>query len=245
MEIIASHIKRPEGILLDMGGVLQDANVTWSAESWARGVPAELGSPEPFDWFLAMSRDCLERFLALPPPRPAMDVRPVIAEWLHEAGMDASREAVEKWFRYMLWWEAQPIYGFVQPALERLHAMGFRMGVVSNSLMPGDALRINFENAGILEYFEAIVFSAEAGVNKPDPRIFGVALDAMGLDAESAWFVGDKPQRDVLGAHRAGLTAVLVDSEHTGRVHDSPAHMPEVRIRDLGELPRVFDQLQQ
>lgn len=239
MDIIVSQLKRPEVILFDMGGVLQDASVVWSAESWDRGVPADVPRPEPFDWFLAMSRDCMARFLALEPPRPAMDVRPIIGEWLRKRKEEATPDAIEYWFRFMLWWEAQPIYGFVGAALEALRGMGFRMGVVSNTLMPGDGLRENFARAGILEYFEAVVFSAEAGVNKPDPRIFEAALGMMGALPAPAWFVGDKPERDVLGAHRAGMTAVLVDSGHVSRMHDSPEHMPEARIRDIAELPAL------
>ena len=189
MEILTANLTRPKAILFDMGGVLQDASVTWSAETWQRGTPPAVERPEPFDWFLAMSKDCIERYLALEPPRPAVDVRPVIADWLRRDGMDASPEAVARWFRRMLWWEAQPIYGFVRPALERLRALGFRMGVVSNTLLPGDALRANFASAGILEHFDVVVFSAEAGVNKPDPRIFDIALDTMGIGPDRAWFV--------------------------------------------------------
>ncbi|HPJ98018.1 MAG TPA: HAD family hydrolase [Candidatus Hydrogenedentes bacterium] len=239
MEIRTTILKAPEAILFDMGGVLQDASVTWDADTWQRGTPPDLKRPEPFDWFVDMSRDCIERYLALEPPRPAIDVRPVILEWLERSGMDASSEAVDGLFQQMLWWEVQPIYGFVRPSLERLHALGFRMGVVSNTLMPGTALRENFASAGILEYFDTVIFSAEAGINKPDPRIFGIALEQMGVRPDAAWFVGDKPQRDVLGAHRAGLTAVLVDSEYADRIHDSPAHMPNVRLRDIAELPEV------
>ncbi|MFO7973077.1 MAG: HAD family hydrolase [Candidatus Hydrogenedentota bacterium] len=243
MEVIASRLTRPEAILFDMGGVLQDASVVWSAESWDRGIPGDVSRPEPFDWFLAMSSDCIKRFLALRPPRPAMDVRPIIAEWLRKRNEDASPETVEHWFRLMLWWEAQPIYGFVRSALDRLRETGFRMGVVSNSLMPGDGMRENFDRAGILEYFEVVVFSAEAGVNKPDPRIFDVALSKMDVPPEQAWFVGDKPQRDVLGAHRTGMAAVLVDSEHVSRMHDSAEHMPDARIRDISELPELCGSL--
>jgi HAD superfamily hydrolase (TIGR01509 family) len=241
MEIIAPDLQRPEIILFDMGGVLQDASVEWRAETWQRSTPSGLEKPEPFDWFVAMSRDCLQRYLALPPPRPAMDVRPTIAEWLRKDGWEASPQAVDTWFHHMLWWEAQPIYGFVRSALEKLRGMGFRMGVVSNTLMPGNALRENFANAGILDCFDAVVFSSEAGVSKPDPGIFALALEEMNATPQdNAWFVGDKPQRDVLGAHRAGLTAVLVDSEHVSRIHDSPEHMPDLRIRNVAELPEFF-----
>jgi HAD superfamily hydrolase (TIGR01509 family) len=231
------HIEPPDAVLFDMGGVLQDAAVEWTEANWRRAVPDELARPEPFDWFLDMSRDCIKRFLALKPPRPAMDVRPVIAHWLGLREVDATPQAIDEWFRVMLWWEAQPIYDFVRPTLDRLREMGLRMGVVSNSLMPGDALRRNFDKAGILEHFDAVVFSAEAGVNKPDPRIFDEALGIIGVEANDAWFVGDKPQRDALGAHRAGMTAVLVDSEHVHRMNDGPEYVPEIRIKDISELP--------
>ncbi len=243
MEIVTAVMKAPEALLFDMGGVLQDASATWNADTWLRGTPPDLERPEPFDWFVDMSRDCIERYLALEPPRPATDVRPVIAEWLERSGRDASPGTVDRWFHPMLWWEVQPIYEFVRPTLERLRALGFRMGVISNTLMPGTALRENFASAGILKYFDTVIFSAEAGINKPDPRIFGMALEQMGVRPDAAWFVGDKPQRDVLGAHRAGLTAVLVDSEYAARIHDSPAHMPDLRLRDITELPEVCEGL--
>ena len=46
---------------------------------------------------------------------------------------------------------------------------------------------------------------------KPDPRIFHIALDAMGIEAEDAWYVGDMPGIDVVGARAAGLHPVLMD----------------------------------
>jgi putative hydrolase of the HAD superfamily len=46
---------------------------------------------------------------------------------------------------------------------------------------------------------------------KPDPRIFHLALDAMGIAAGDAWYVGDMPGIDVVGARAAGLHPVLMD----------------------------------
>ncbi len=46
---------------------------------------------------------------------------------------------------------------------------------------------------------------------KPDPRIFHLALDAMAIDAADAWYVGDMPGIDVVGARAAGLNPVLMD----------------------------------
>ena len=46
---------------------------------------------------------------------------------------------------------------------------------------------------------------------KPDPRIFELALDALGVRAEAAWYLGDIPGIDVVGARRAGLRPFLID----------------------------------
>ncbi len=54
---------------------------------------------------------------------------------------------------------------------------------------------------------------------KPDPRIFTIALDAMGIHADRAWYVGDMPGIDVVGARRAGLRPVLMDP--LGLHHDA------------------------
>ncbi len=49
------------------------------------------------------------------------------------------------------------------------------------------------------------------GVSKPDPAIFQLALDVLGVPPEHALHVGDTPAADVEGAWAAGVTPVLVD----------------------------------
>lgn len=235
--------KRPEAILFDMGGVLQDATEKWTPETWRRAYPAHLSDPNPFDWFVQMSQECLKTFLMLPVPRPVLDVRPIIAKWLEKRGIQPSEQAVNPWYEAMLWWEVQPVYPHVRPALERLRRMGIRMGLISNTVMPGVRLRWNFREAGILDHFETTVFSAEFGSNKPDPALFRHALAEMRLAPESAWFVGDKPQRDMRGAHAVGMTGVLVDSAHVCHAEDAPENVPDLRIRDISELPALVEAL--
>ena len=60
---------------------------------------------------------------------------------------------------------------------------------------------------GIGVEVECVIDSGAVGVSKPDPRIFQIALDAIGVAAADAWYVGDMPGIDVVGARAAGLLA--------------------------------------
>ncbi|NUM55558.1 MAG: HAD family hydrolase [Candidatus Hydrogenedentes bacterium] len=233
-------LKRPEAILFDMGGVLLESVDMWTDAGFEKSYPNGLPNGASPEWFMGMSRDILARYERLPAPRPAMDLRPIIAEWLPKAGMDASAETVEDWYGVLGWWEVRPLYPFVREALKRINDMGYRIGLISNTLLTSQYHRDLFRAGGIFDLFEFMVFSAEFGANKPDPRIFRHALDAMKLDASCAWYVGDKPHRDVCGAHGVGMTAVLVDGPYEHRMSDSPAHEPDVRVRDISELPELL-----
>jgi len=56
-----------------------------------------------------------------------------------------------------------------------------------------------------------VLDSAVVGISKPDPIIFELALEAVGVDAAHAVFVGDTPTVDVRGARAAGVAPILVD----------------------------------
>jgi putative hydrolase of the HAD superfamily len=98
--------------------------------------------------------------------------------------------------------------GRVAGALARLRDAGFRLGVVSNS--DGRAASA-LEACGLLDFFEVVIDSGAVGVEKPDPRIFALALDRMGLAPGEALYVGDLYEVDVVGARAAGLEVVLLD----------------------------------
>lgn len=232
-------LARPEAIVFDMGGVLSDPVDSYDAENFAKSFPEGLPEDAPLEWFLGMSQDCLDRYLRIEPPRPPFDIRPVIGEWLARRGLSADADEVEKWHRAMTRWEVRPVYPFVRDTLAELKRMGLKLGVVSNVLVPGDQHRERFRRDGILEFFDATVFSAEFGLAKPHPSMFRHVLERLGVPPSKAWYVGDKPHRDVRGAHGVGMTAVLVDSPHADRIQDAPENVPELRIRNISELPDV------
>jgi putative hydrolase of the HAD superfamily len=95
----------------------------------------------------------------------------------------------------------------VGKAIAQLRGSGIRVAVVSNS---DGSVRGSLGKAGLLDLFEFVIDSHEAGVSKPDPRIFQAALERMGLEPSNAWYVGDSVFHDVNGARGAGLARVLL-----------------------------------
>ncbi|MBA4370097.1 MAG: HAD family hydrolase [Coriobacteriaceae bacterium] len=99
-------------------------------------------------------------------------------------------------------------YDDVVPAFERLRARGLKTGLISNWDSRLSAL---VDGMGLGIMLDAVISSAEVGLHKPDPRIFELACERVGVAPAEAVHVGDHPYADVLGATTAGMAAVLVD----------------------------------
>ena len=94
-------------------------------------------------------------------------------------------------------------------ALARLRSAGVRLAAVSNSEGTVEAM---LADVGLRAHLDAVVDSWVAGVAKPDPRIYALALARLGAAPADAIMVGDTPSADVDGALAAGLQgAVLID----------------------------------
>jgi HAD superfamily hydrolase (TIGR01509 family) len=96
----------------------------------------------------------------------------------------------------------------VPAALGRLRDLGLQLVVVSNS---DGTVERSLITAGLRPYLSAVVDSAIAGYEKPDPRIFTHALEISGSRPERTLHVGDIYHADVVGARGAGIHAVMLD----------------------------------
>lgn len=108
-------------------------------------------------------------------------------------------------------------------------ARDHRLGLITNGA--GDVQREKLAATALAPRFDAIVISAELGVGKPDRRIFEAALAALGVPAGDAVVVGDSLDRDVAGAHRAGVRSVWLD-----RAGGGGSALPDATIGGLDEL---------
>ncbi|PLV56205.1 YjjG family noncanonical pyrimidine nucleotidase [Thermotoga sp. SG1] len=91
--------------------------------------------------------------------------------------------------------------------LKELKRNGVRMAAVTNGVRSVQERRS--KKLGLERFFEFVLTSEEAGAEKPDPRIFWIALERMGLKREDVLYVGDDPASDLEGARNAGIDFVL------------------------------------
>ena len=109
----------------------------------------------------------------------------------------------------------------------------YRIGIVSNFY---GNLQAVLEETGLAPSVSVAVDSTLAGCKKPDPRIFQVALDALGASPEEAVFVGDSLRRDMTGARGMGMRHVWLRAAEA----DGGCCCPEdAVIGRLAELTRL------
>ncbi len=126
--------------------------------------------------------------------------------------------------------------------LSWLHGRGVRLGLISNTVWPADAHRLDLERYGLLPYFHVTLFSSETGLWKPDPRVFHRAIDELGARPDEALYIGDQLAEDIGGARRAGLRAILF-GDLPQNIERSDAYRPHGQINALAELPQLLTEM--
>src|SRR5262245_36825501 len=125
--------------------------------------------------------------------------------------LDAAALAMEPVYTAARW---SPVPGAAE-ALHALQRAGYQLAIVSNAHGSMEQYlaehRICSVETDETAEVAVVVDSAVVGVEKPDPRIFGFALDALGLTPERCLYVGDTVHFDVGGARAAGLHPVHLD----------------------------------
>lgn len=119
----------------------------------------------------------------------------------------------------------------VTPALQTLKASGYRLAVLSNRSKP---YQEQLETLDLAGYFEFALHAGELDAWKPDPQIFQLALERLGVRPNETMYVGDNYYADLIGAHRAGLAPVLIDPQGLFPEADCPV------ICQLGDLPGLL-----
>lgn len=131
-----------------------------------------------------------------------------------------------------------------QETLEGLKARGLKLGIITNSFLTAQMRRAELAAHGLEDYFEVILTCSDVGRPKPHPSIFWRGLEALGVEAHEAVFVGDSLKADIRGAKAAQLTSVhFFDRARRGETilkGVSDGDRPDYTITRLRELLSLF-----
>ena len=122
------------------------------------------------------------------------------------------------------------VFPEVRPALEELRN-DYRLIAVTNG-------NSNLQKIGIDDLFHDVVTASNAGVAKPAPKIFDVAVRAGGAKAHQTLHVGDHPEIDVEGARAAGLRSVWVN--RSGQRWPNEFAKPDGIVTHVGQLQSLL-----
>ena len=171
---------------------------------------------------------------ALQPTESAREVYGLRAV-LQDCGLTGTPLAADAERLYATSFESLRLLPGVEPVLRAL-AERYRLGIISNASGHQHA---KLKYLGLEGSMDPVVLSDEAGFEKPDPRIFHLALAKCGLGPQEALFVGDRLEADIAGAKTAGMLAVWFN--HWG---GAPSTMqPDATITRFDELPPVVAML--
>ena len=124
----------------------------------------------------------------------------------------------------------------VAEALGALRARGTKLGLVTNGFAETHHEKISILQIG--EFFDAIFIADEVGMIKPDPRIFLHACETLGAEPLRSVMVGDRYDRDIIGALDAGLFTVFMNVHRQTLAHD--ARTPHVTVADFSGVPAAL-----
>jgi putative hydrolase of the HAD superfamily len=119
------------------------------------------------------------------------------------------------------------------PTLRALHR-AYAIGLLSNGNTYPRCV-------GLEEFFDFVVFSQDYGFEKPDPRIFEIALQQAGCSNRELVHVGDSLDTDVGGARNSGIASVWLNRT---RLETTSTVRPDFEIASLLELPQLLQEVE-
>lgn len=224
-----------EAVLFDWGGTLSvpvevDLLATWRAA--ARVLAAD--DPEPVAAALLAAEDHWWQVRVRDGDRSGTTAE-LLRSVAAETGLDVLEAAQQAY--HGAWAPTVEHDPLAVEVLAALRGRGLRTGLLSNTHWPRPLHERWLERDGLAGLLDVRLYTSEMTHMKPHPQAFCALLEAVGVPAERAVFVGDRPRDDVWGAQRAGLRTVLL----AGRPVPAYDVRPDAVLGSLGELVPLLD----
>jgi putative hydrolase of the HAD superfamily len=182
---------RHTGLLIDFGGVLTTS--VW--DSFADFCRSKKLEEDTVKRLFREDPEALANLRGLETGRLPEDEFEL--RFAKRLGLEEASDLIDSMFRGMR--PSEPMVAAVRDA----HAAGIRTGLVSNSWSTS-----HYDRDLLADLFDAVVISAEVGMHKPQPEIYLLAAERLGLPPSSCVFVDDL-RENCAGAEALGMTAIL------------------------------------
>jgi putative hydrolase of the HAD superfamily len=229
-------------VLFDLDDTLHDDAGAYKAA--ARRVAADVASEHGIDAtvlyeaYVAQANAFWKKLTNEHVALPIEDTRTQL--WLDaliDAGLDdveLARRCADAYNRYRA--DVLELYPGALELLRALRARGCKIGIVSNGFAATHHEKV--DRLALRAHIDGLFLADEMKMVKPDPRVFTHACAALGSDPARTAMVGDRFDRDVIGAHAAGLFTVLLD------VRSIPipvgAEPPDATVTSLADVLAVL-----
>lgn len=215
------------GIIFDYGGTLDTGGDHWSEVILAAYRKAGVNVDKNIfrDAYIFAERELARTKLIVPEHnfRDLLLIKMRIEfEWLVQHGVIAREIALSKAEEVALicYESAKNKVEEAKPVLELLSSM-YPLALVSNFYGNVESVLKDFE---LLKYFSKVIESAVVGIQKPDPRIFEVGIEALGLTPEETVVVGDSFRKDIEPAEKLGCQVIWIKGKCWSEEEDAQTH---------------------
>ena len=232
-----------EAVIFDWGGTLTpwktvDAHDAWRAYA---GALHAADADRAADAARRLHEADLARWADVRDRHRAFTVAHVLEDALDDAVARRDTAALDAYREF--WVHATHTDAEAAPMLTTLRERGLRLGILSSTPWPAAWHEEWLRRDGVLDLFDACVWSSDLDWTKPHPAAFRAALDAVGVaDPARCVYVGDRPYDDVSGAKAVGMRAVLVPHSDIPPHQQVPVDVtPDGVIARLSELPELIE----
>lgn len=232
-----------KGLIFDYGGTIDTNGVHWSEVIWEQYCNAGTGiDKETF-------RDAYihgERTLAMKPIIEPIDTFRTLLTKKIAIQFDYLRlnHCCEKLTTDMEKAVAEGCYARVLETIGKARTIikelgkSYPMVLVTNFY---GNMEVVLEEFGLNGIFKSIVESSIVGIRKPDPRLFALGTESLGMAPEDIVVIGDSYKKDIFPATTLGCKTVWIKNVCWEEEHITADHEPTFIINDISELPIVME----
>lgn len=237
------NLEKVQGLIFDYGGTIDSNGVHWSEVIWKAYQEVNIPiNKNDFREAYVFGERTLARNLLILPSHNFMDILRIKIDlqqqWLNEHGLLPEKEDTKHKFSQIAFHAYGTAKFTVAQAIPVLTKLKERYPIVLVSNFYGN-IKTVLQNFYLDKVFNDIVESAVVGVRKPDPMIFRLGLEKLGLSGDKVLVIGDSYEKDIVPAASLGCQTVWL--KNTGWKDYTGEEKADKIITDFSEIADIFN----